>query len=103
MSIAPPVGLGTTSVTVRAGNACASAAPEKASERRKAIQRRDFIERIVDFAHAVFAGGCRPPKTRRRTADSALAAAARPVRALHHRMADAMVRSRPGAPVSCRA
>src|SRR6185369_11553314 len=103
MSIAPPGGLGTTRVTLRPGNACASAALEKARRNRNAIQRRDLIERIVDFAHAVCAGGSRSREAHRRHADSALAAAARAVCSLHHRMADAMVRPRPRAPLPRRA
>src|SRR6185312_10612704 len=103
MSIAPPGGLGTTSVTVRLGKACASATPETTRRRSDANPRRAFIERIVDLGHAVCASRSRPREARRRHADSALAAEARAVFALRHRMVDAMVRPRPGAPVSRRA
>src|SRR5512138_1240436 len=99
MSIEPPGGLGTTSVTLRLGKACANTTPEKMERKRNATERQTFIGRIVDFAHAVCAGGGRSREARRRHADSALAAEARAVLALHHRMADAVVRSRPGAPV----
>src|SRR5437762_4840511 len=99
MSIAPPGGLGTTSVTVRLGKPCPSTKPEKTRKSRPATQRRGFIGRIVDFDHAVCAGGGRSREARRRHADSALTAEARAVFALHHGMADAMVGPRSGAPV----
>src|SRR4051794_20791804 len=103
MSIAPPGGLGTTSVTVRLGKPCASTTPEKTGKSRHASQRRGVIGRIVEFYHAVCAGGGRSREARRRLADAALATEARAVFALHHGMADAMVRPRPGPPVSRRA
>src|SRR5205823_2583924 len=89
--IAPPGGLGTTSVTVRLGKPCASTTPEKTRKSRHATRRRGFIRRIVDFTHAVCAGGGRSREARRRHADSALPAEARAVFALHHGMAGRVV------------
>src|SRR5688572_28989587 len=103
MSIAPPGGLGTTRLTVRVGKFCAVAVPSATSSSTAPNQDLGIIGCIVNSPHAV-----RPRQGRAREAlrwehAAALAAEARALCALRHRMAGAVVRSRARAGVPRRA
>src|SRR5215510_13140519 len=93
MSIAPPGGLGTTSVTLRLGKVWANPESRKTRKKRVATQRRGSIKRIVNSPIHDEVRACegRAVEARRRNPAAALAAEARTLFALRHAMARRVV------------
>src|SRR5688572_29503629 len=103
MSIAPPGGFGTTRFTVRAGKVCAAAVPSAVISTTAPKQPLAIIVRIVNSAHEVRAGPGGAGEALGWEPAAALAADARPLFTLHHRVAGAMVGPCRGARIPRRA